>query len=294
MKKKVSKILLIGAFVLQATISTFANAWCQDSVGDWYLENGSWEKDHIGYKYRYDNGSYPTSAWAIIYDEATKVYKYYYFDETGHMLANTTTPDGEIVNENGEQIRLGRARIAGAYEDEKTRRINTNFIKYKVADLNTIGYNSVGINNSVLELLNSRRLDINNKYEFSTTSYEFSKKRQGMLNRVKVNYKEIPLYANYYYDARYEDPTGKLNDYPYWVVYNGSNPKEILSTLPDSNNAKECADVLCQHGFKMVDGSGDTYTLSYDKYIVSLSSDSNGISLSFFLKKKYDEGLYLE
>lgn len=294
MKKNIYKVILAGMLVMQMSILAFANAWCQDAVGDWYLDNGVWEKDEVGYMYRYANGTYLTNTWGIIYDEESKYYKYYYFDETGHMMANTTTPDGEIVNEHGEQIRKGRPRIAGAHEDEKTLRINTNFIKYKIADLNAIGYNEAGISSCVLELLNNKRLDINNKYEFSTTSYEFSKKRPGMLNRVKVNYKEIPLYANYYYDSRFEDPTGKINDYPYWIVYNGNNPKEIISTLPDSNNAKVCAEELCTHGFKLIDGSDGTYTLRYNNLVLSITSGSEHVDLCFMPKKKYEDGLWLE
>ena len=294
MKKKIFGIILTSLMIIQTSMLTFANAWCQDSVGDWFLKNGAWEKDQCGYMYRYEDGTYIMNTWGIIYDENSQYYKYYYYDETGHMMANTTTPDGEIVNENGEQIRLGRPRIAGAYEDEGTLRINTNFIKYKIADLAAIGYNEAGISNCVLELINSKRLDVNNKYEFSTTSYEFSKKRPGMLNRVKVNYKEIPLYANYYYDSRFEDPSGKINDYPDWVVYNGKNPQEIISTLPASNNAKICAEELCKYGFRLIEESFDTCTLQNDNLVLSVTSGSEHVDLIFTPKKKYEDGLWLE
>ena len=38
------------------------------------------------------------TGWKLIGD------KYYYMDNSGAMLSNTTTPDGYIVNENGEWV----------------------------------------------------------------------------------------------------------------------------------------------------------------------------------------------
>ena len=59
---------------------------------------GYWKQDGIGWKYREDNGSYSASTWKEINGN------WYYFNEGGYMLSNTTTPDGYKVGESGEWI----------------------------------------------------------------------------------------------------------------------------------------------------------------------------------------------
>lgn len=56
---------------------------------------GQWKSDSNGWWYQNDDGSYPVNQWKEIDG------KEYYFGEDGYMLANTTTPDGYQVDENG-------------------------------------------------------------------------------------------------------------------------------------------------------------------------------------------------
>lgn len=90
----------------------------QDTDGSWQsflylLDDGSypvipaeikteteagWKQDSIGWWYQNADGSYPKSAWQQIGD------KYYYFNEAGYMLADTTTPDGYQVDVNGAWV----------------------------------------------------------------------------------------------------------------------------------------------------------------------------------------------
>lgn len=58
----------------------------------------SWQQDSTGWWYQNADGSYPKSTWQLIDGE------YYYFNERGYMLSNTTTPDGYKVNSNGAWI----------------------------------------------------------------------------------------------------------------------------------------------------------------------------------------------
>jgi hypothetical protein len=65
------------------------------------IQNNStlgWKQDNTGWWYQNEDGSYPKSAWQLI-DR-----KYYYFNEVGYMLSNTTTPDGYQVDSNGVWI----------------------------------------------------------------------------------------------------------------------------------------------------------------------------------------------
>lgn len=55
----------------------------------------SWKQDSTGWWYQNADGSYPKSVWQQIDG------KYYYFNDAGYMLADTTTPDGYQVDVNG-------------------------------------------------------------------------------------------------------------------------------------------------------------------------------------------------
>ena len=56
-----------------------------------YLQTTAWY-------YLYPNTDMATSAWIETNG------KFYYVDENGVMLVNTTTPDNKIVNEKGERV----------------------------------------------------------------------------------------------------------------------------------------------------------------------------------------------
>ena len=76
--------ILISAVVTTAfPAAVFAGEWRLDNVGWWYLN---------------DDGSWPSDGWQLIGG------KYYYFNSSGYMLADTTTPDGYRVGADGAWI----------------------------------------------------------------------------------------------------------------------------------------------------------------------------------------------
>jgi hypothetical protein len=81
MKKKFIKVVLTMVAILSVTsMISFAGEWKQDNAGWWYQN---------------DDGSYPSSSWKEVDG------KQYYFDQSGYMLHDTTTPDGYQVGSDG-------------------------------------------------------------------------------------------------------------------------------------------------------------------------------------------------
>lgn len=81
---------------------------------------GSWQESFRGKWWKNDDGSYPTSGWHWIDWENDGFAECFYFDENGYALVNTTTPDGYLVNENGEwYIEESVTRTVDSYEGLK-------------------------------------------------------------------------------------------------------------------------------------------------------------------------------
>lgn len=107
MKKSTKKLLICGlvtALSLSSSLTALAGTWKQDGKGWWYQR---------------DNGSYPSSCWEWIDGNNDGISECYYFNEIGYMLADTTTPDGYQVNENG-------AWISGSVIQTKAVNVQTN------------------------------------------------------------------------------------------------------------------------------------------------------------------------
>ena len=62
-----------------------------------------WVKGENKNAWWYDlgNGDYYKNSWQWIDGNGDKISECYYFDQNGWMYANTTTPDGFTINENG-------------------------------------------------------------------------------------------------------------------------------------------------------------------------------------------------
>ena len=75
---------------------TWIGTYYVDASGSWVVEG--WQNNGYGWWYQRANGTYPHNEWEIINGI------WYYFDANGYMLADTTTPDGYYVDENGAWI----------------------------------------------------------------------------------------------------------------------------------------------------------------------------------------------
>lgn len=89
---KMTAVMMVSAILtIAATSAAFAGTWKQNAKGWWWQE---------------DNGSYPISQWKWLDGNQDGIAECYYFDSTGYMMANTTTPDGYIVNGDGRMESL--------------------------------------------------------------------------------------------------------------------------------------------------------------------------------------------
>ena len=93
--KKLIGFAPVAAFSSVLAFSAMAGVWKQDNVGWWY-DNG--------------NGTYPSNSWQWIDGDNNGTAECYYFDRTGYMLANTTTPDGYQVNALGAWVENGTVK----------------------------------------------------------------------------------------------------------------------------------------------------------------------------------------
>lgn len=82
------KLLMATMLSLIMASSAFAGQWIKDGKGWWYQQ---------------DDGSYPVSRWMQDMDGA-----WYYFGADGYMLTDTTTPDGQRVNQSGAWVPVNR------------------------------------------------------------------------------------------------------------------------------------------------------------------------------------------
>ena len=76
---------------------TWIGTYYVDASGAWVIEG--WQNSGYGWWYQRANGTYPSNEWEIINGI------WYYFDENGYMLADTTTPDGYYVDLNGAWVK---------------------------------------------------------------------------------------------------------------------------------------------------------------------------------------------
>lgn len=87
MKKKLITAALTATMALSMSMTALAGQWTNDSIG--------WHYDKTGY------GNFAANEWLWIDGNNDGIAECYCFDGTSFMYANTTTPDGYTVNENG-------------------------------------------------------------------------------------------------------------------------------------------------------------------------------------------------
>ena len=90
--KKIVALLMTAAIALGTATTSFAASWQQNATG-WWWQN--------------DDGTWPANTWQWLDGNGDGVAECYYFGPDGYMLANTTTPDGYLVNADGAWVQNG-------------------------------------------------------------------------------------------------------------------------------------------------------------------------------------------
>lgn len=88
MKKTIFSLLFATALILAPAFRSMAFA----------PSGGSWINDAQGWTFINRDGTTPSNTWEVIDGKS------YYFDESGHILTDTTTPDGSTVDGSGAKI----------------------------------------------------------------------------------------------------------------------------------------------------------------------------------------------
>lgn len=137
MKKK--SLMILGLAIgmsLSMSLLSYAGEWKQDTTG-WWWQN--------------DDGTYPVNRWQWIDGNNDGIAEYYYFNENGYLLVDTTIPDSYIVNKDGAWIKtyfrggevmLTDASSSGGVQTinaEELNKINTGKrVTYRIDTANSI------------------------------------------------------------------------------------------------------------------------------------------------------------
>ena len=120
---------IMGAFILLFSSISFVSF------------AGEWKQDNSGWRYQEDNKSYIRESWKEINN------KWYYFNQGGYMLSDTTTPDGYIVNKSGEWVENNNNNSTAKYEFDT---IGSWVSEGKILEGEYIYYSKEKMNNPII------------------------------------------------------------------------------------------------------------------------------------------------
>lgn len=115
---------------------------------------GSWKKDHVGWWYQNDDGSYPKSGWYWIDGNQDGASECYYFNQSGYCLMDTKTPDGYYVDKNGAWVVNGVVMYQGVKNTAAATAQSTaaGLPKNSLQDLRTWGQGEINLKDKPIDL----------------------------------------------------------------------------------------------------------------------------------------------
>lgn len=128
--KKLITAMLTGVMMSAISFTSFA---------------GSWQPDANGWRWQNDDGSYPANSWKWIDGNQDMISERYYFNTQGYMLANTTAPDGSVLNADGAWTLNGTVQTA------------------QILSIDSFGYTG-NISDLIYDLMNHTKAENQQKY----------------------------------------------------------------------------------------------------------------------------------
>lgn len=232
MKKRLIVLSMSIAMASSMSMTSFAGQWQQDTIGWWYQN---------------DDGSYFNNGWQWIDSDGDGLAECYYFDANGYMLANTTTPDENQVNENGAWTELGLVRTKAVTD---TTPIQSN----AEAENIPTGYSESGLSNIAIDILEHTRAENAARYGEKEVQEE-----AGDYNI---------LYEKANFIVVYKDPTAK----PYKVYSYVGKVTDLFKDAPMTGNAYNDKDTLKSSGYSATTNGGHV-AVDCGKYEVDIRSD---------------------
>lgn len=240
--KRVAALVLAASMVLGSAMTSMAASWQQNATG-WWWQN--------------DDGTWPANEWRWLDGNNDGVAECYYFDSNGYMAANTTTPDGYQVNVDGAWV------VNGAVQTQTTQLAQTTN-----TDVMT-GYNSDGISNAAIDMLNHTREE-NTKYG-ETRTYE-GNGSHGPLVRV--------WYSNGLIAEYYTSGAAYHNGLPYRIYT--QTPSNIIEGIRNSvDNAESAESELKNSGFTRTYNNEVNAWSIVNEYYIELDPGSNVLILKY-------------
>ena len=240
--KRVAALVLAASMVLGSAMTSMAASWQQNATG-WWWQN--------------DDGSWPANTWQWLDGNGDGVAECYYFDSNGYMAANTTTPDGYQVNADGAWV------VNGAVQTQTTQPAQTTN-----TDVIT-GYNSDGISNAAIDMLNHTREE---NVKYGEVSVEVGNGRYG--EEVLVEYSN-GLTAEYYTSG-----SAYKNGLPY-NIYTTTPNNIIENANTNIDNAEEAENQLKNAGLSRTYNNGSNAWAIAGDYAITFYVGSKVIDISF-------------
>ena len=204
--KKLIGFAAVAAFSSLMALSAMAGVWKQDNVGWWY-DNG--------------NGTYPSNSWQWIDGDNNGTAECYYFDRTGYMLANTTTPDGYKVNALGAWVENGTVKTRNLRATGQTSPNKEALKQYKLIISQASTYN----------FDKSETLSATGNYKYALVQLQPNDPVQTLLLSQETEY------YIYYVRVFQYDPNTKTIRQPSETI---QEKKRVLTVMNDGNG-------LCMH-----------------------------------------------
>lgn len=186
--KRATAFTLTAALTISSVMPAFAAGWQQNAKG-WWWKN--------------DNATYPKNEWVWLDGNGDGVSECYYFDGNGYLVTNATTPDGYLVNADGQWMENGQVKTKGTVSTSQSSATGIKGTVYPTLELQV---------NDHLWWMNHDGGNVYTLYYFGGI---------GDPTAAGYQYKKYPNMQDYWDFDTWTCPDGTVIDYNRRVMENG-------------------------------------------------------------------------